>query len=93
MHNEENTYHLWATWKGIQCTEVLKIHLSNNAGLRKSKILTYFSAQTCNSILRLQIKYSMTERLVTKASNVFRIFSFRIKIKKLEHVGKQENQI
>lgn len=32
------------------------------------------------------------EKLVTKASNVFIIFSFGIKIKKLEHVGKQENQ-
>lgn len=61
MHNRENTYHLWAIWKGIQCTEVLKIHLSNNLGLKKSKALTYFSAQTSNSILRFQIKYAMIE--------------------------------
>lgn len=61
MHNRENTYHLWATWKGIQCTEVLKIHLPNNSGLEKSKALIYFSTQTSNSILRLQIKYVITE--------------------------------
>lgn len=61
MHNRENTYHLWATWKGIHEHKGIQNTFANNSGLEKSKALTYFSTQTSNSILRLQIKYAMTE--------------------------------
>lgn len=70
-------------------------HFSNNSGLEKVKpwLISQLRPLTASSGCKSNMQWQKeTETLVTKVSNVFTIFSFRIKIKKLEHVGKQENQ-
>lgn len=61
MHNNENTYHLWATRKGIPCQRYSRNICETIQDLGKREASTYSSTQTSNSILRLQIKYVMTE--------------------------------